>query len=198
MDNYIKKTTKTSALVEGAVMVALAAVLSYIRVFHLPWGGSVTLLSMLPVAVYSIRHGWVNGLMAAFVFSLIQFGQGIVDGIFGWGLTPVMLIACILLDYIAAFTVIGLAGVFKNKGTIGQLGGIVMVMLFRFGFHFLSGVVIWHSFGELWDGFYTENEWLYSLLYNGCYMLPEIIFTVIGAFALLKIPQTRRIILVSE
>ena len=198
MEKTTNSHSKTKMLVEGAVMVALAAVLSYIRIFHLPWGGSVTLLSMLPIAVYSIRHGVGAGVMVSFAFSLIQLGQGMLDGLFGWGLTPVMLLACILLDYVGAFTVLGFAGVFRSRGLAGQLGGTVLAVAMRAVLHFLSGVVIWHSFGELWEGFYTENEWLYSLLYNGCYMLPEMIFTVIGAMALLKIPQTRKVILTAE
>lgn len=184
---------KVLALVEGAVMVALAAVLSYVRIFHLPWGGSVTLLSMLPVVVYSIKHGIKKGLMVSFVFSLIQLGQGAIDGLFGWGLTPVMLIACILLDYILPFLVLGLAGIFRRKGTVGWLAGTAGVVVLRFVSHFLSGVVIWHSAGKLWEGFVTENEWLYSLCYNGAYMLPELIFTLIGATVLFGIPQTRKL-----
>ncbi len=187
--------SKISALVEGAVMVALAAVLSYIRVFHLPWGGSVTLLSMLPIAIYSIKHGVVNGLFAAFVFSLIQLGQGAVDGLFGWGLTPVMLIACIMLDYILPFTVLGLSGMFRKKSTVGWITGTAVAVILRFVMHFLSGVVIWHSVGKLWEDFITDNEYLYSLCYNGAYMLPELIFTLAGAVALFKIPQTRKLII---
>lgn len=96
-------------LVEGAVMIALATVLSFIKVYNLPWGGSITLLSMLPIAVYSIRYGVAKGIGASFVYSLIQLIQGATEGLFGWGLSSVMLIACILLDYIAAYTVLGLA-----------------------------------------------------------------------------------------
>lgn len=187
--------TSTQRLVEGAVMVALSAVLSYIRVFHLPWGGSVTLLSMLPIMLYSIKHGVTSGLFAAFVFSLIQLGQGAVDGLFGWGLTPVMLIACILLDYVLPFTLLGLAGTLRRYGMIGWICGTAGAIVLRFLCHFLSGVVIWHSAGQLWEGFVTDNEWLYSLCYNGAYMLPELIFTMAGAVALLKIPQTRKLIL---
>lgn len=191
----VNQHDKVTALVEGAVMVALAAVLSYIRVFHLPWGGSVTLLSMLPICLYSIKRGIVYGMSASFVFSLIQLIQGAIDGLFGWGLTPVMLIACILLDYILPFFVLGLAGVFRKHGTAGWLVGTAMVVLLRFLSHFLSGIVIWHSAGKLWEGFVTDNEVLYSLCYNGAYMLPELIFTMIGAFALFTIPQTRKLIM---
>ncbi len=189
---------KTKILVEGAVMVALATVLSYIRIFRLPWGGSITLLSMLPIVLFSIRRGLGAGLTVSFVFSLVQFTQGVVDGIFGWVLTPGMLIACILLDYIVAFTVLGLAGIFRKKGFAGWIGGIALAVVLRFVCHFLSGVVVWKSFGELWNGFSTDNTFLYSFLYNGSYMLPELIFTLIGAIALLKVPQTKRYLITTE
>lgn len=94
------KNEKVLTLVEGAVMVALATVLSFVKIVHLPWGGSITLLSMLPIIVFSIKRGVANGLAASFVFALIQFIQGCADGLFGWGLTPVSLVACIFIDYI--------------------------------------------------------------------------------------------------
>lgn len=191
-------TNKTKILVEGAAMVALATVLSYIRVFKLPWGGSITLLSMLPIALYSIRRGLKPGFAASFAFALLQFGQGILDGIFGWGLTLGMLLACIFLDYIGAFTVLGIAGIFRKKGLPGYIAGISIAIALRFLFHFASGVIIWGSFGELWSTFYTENTVLYSFVYNGCYMLPELIFTVIGAVVLLKVPQTKRFLLAED
>ena len=180
---------KTKILVEGALMIALATVLSFIRVVKLPWGGSITLLSMLPIVLFSIRRGVKAGLGVSFLFSLVQFIQGIMDGLFGWGLTPGSLIACILLDYLLAFTVLGLAGLFRTKGVGGWISGIALAVLLRFVMHFLSGVVIWKSFGQLWGDFFTENTVLYSLLYNGAYMLPEMIFTIIGAVALLKMPK---------
>lgn len=189
---------KTKILVEGAVMVALATALSFIRVLKLPWGGSITLLSMLPIVLFSIRRGVKSGLTVSFVYALIQFGQGIMDGLFGWGLTPGMLIACIFLDYLGAFTVLGIAGAFRKKGLPGWISGISLAVVLRFVFHFLSGVVIWHSYGELWNGFFTENTYLYSFLYNGCYMLPELIFTLVGAVALLSAPQTKRFLLTKE
>lgn len=192
------KNNKTKILAEGAAMVALAAVLSFIRVFKLPWGGSVTLLSMLPIVLFSIRRGIKSGFTVAFVYSLLQFAQGVMDGLFGWGLTPAMLIACIFLDYIGAFTVLGIAGLFRKKGLPGWIGGITLAVVLRFLFHFLSGVVIWHSYGSLWNGFSTENTYIYSFLYNGCYMLPELIFTLAGAIALLQAPQTKRLLISQE
>ena len=189
--------SKTRCLVEGAIMIALAAVLSYIRIIKLPWGGSITLLSMLPIVIFSIKRGVKQGLVAALIFSLIQLGQGIIDGLFGWGLTVGMLIACIFIDYIGAYTIIGIGGIFRNKGLAGWVGGTALAIFIRFLFHFISGIVIWKSYGELWNGFSTENSFIYSLLYNGPYMLPELIFTVVGAAILFKIPQIKKLI-VSE
>lgn len=192
------RNTKIQILTEGGIMVALATVLSFIPVIQLPWGGTVTLLSMLPIAIFSIRRGLKAGFAASFLYSLIQFGQGALKGLFGWGLTPGMLAACIFLDYIGAFTVLGIAGIFRKKRLPGWLGGITLALVLRFFFHFLSGVVIWQSVGELWQGFSTDNTYLYSFLYNGFYMSLELVFTLAGAAALLKIPQTRKRILLPD
>lgn len=175
-------------------MIALATVLSCICVYKLPWGGSITMLSMLPIVLYSIKNGVVRGLEVSFLFSLVQLGQGIIEGLFGWGLTPLSLVGCILFDYILAFMVIGLAGMFRNKGDVGRILGTIIALLLRFACHFTTGVIIWKSFGELWDGFSTENTYLYSLLYNGSYMLPELILTTVGAFMLLRVPVIKKII----
>ena len=193
------KNTKTRMLVEGAVMVALATVLSFLKIVKFPWGGSITVLSMLPIVVFALRHGLAAGLGVSFTYSVIQLGQGIlVDGLLGWGLTPVALICCILLDYIGAFSVLCISGVFGNKKLSRMVGGVILAMLLRFLLHYISGVAIFHSFGELWNGFSTDNTWLYSLLYNGAYMLPETVFTTAGAVILFRTPQMRRMLTPSK
>ena len=68
------------------------------------------------------------------------------------------------------------------------IGGTVLALGLRFAFHYLSGVVIFGSFGELWEGFSTDNSWLYSLLYNGAYMLPSGALCLL-VFALLHKPM---------
>ena len=193
------KNTKTRMLVEGAVMVALATVLSFLKIVKFPWGGSITVLSMLPIVVFALRHGLAAGLGVSFTYSVIQLGQGIlVDGLLGWGLTPVALICCILLDYIGAFSVLCISGVFGNKKLSRMVGGVILAMLLRFLLHYISGVAIFHSFGELWNGFSTDNTWLYSLLYIGAYMLPETVFTTAGAVILFRTPQMRRMLTTSK
>lgn len=183
----------TRMLVEGAAMIALATVLSFIKIFELPWGGSITLLSMLPICLFSIKYGVGKGLAVSFIYALLQMFISLGQ-VLSWGLTTGTLLACLFLDYLLAFTVIGFAGIFRKGEMPGWIAGTVIALLLRLFVHFLSGVLIWQSAGKLWEGFDTSNTYLYSLLYNGCYMVPEIIFTVIGAVLLLKLPQTRKLL----
>ena len=193
------KNKKIKILVEGAMMVALATVLSFFKLWQFPWGGSITVLSMLPIVVFALRYGALKGLTVSFVYSAIQLAQGILfEGLLGWGLTPTALIACIFLDYIGAFSILCLAGAFGNKKMVSVIGGTVLVMILRFSLHYFSGVLIFNSFGELWEGFSTDNTWLYSLLYNGAYMLPETVFTTLGALLLFKTPQMRKFLVLAD
>lgn len=187
--------SKIIPYIEGAMVIAMAIILGMIRIYKLPWGGAVTLFSMLPISMYSIKYGVRKGLEISFICAVFQFFQGISDGLFAWGLTPIMLASCIFLDYLLAYTVIGLAGIFRNKGAVGWISGTVIALTLRFICHFISGAVIFRSFGKLWDGFSTNNTLLYSLIYNGAYMLPEIIFTSIGAYAVFRVPIIKRLIM---
>ncbi|MDE7362893.1 MAG: energy-coupled thiamine transporter ThiT [Oscillospiraceae bacterium] len=181
--------SKILVMVEGAVMVALATGLSllsnFIPFLKLPWGGSITLLSMLPIVVNSIRNGVKSGLACSFVYSVVQLVIGMFE-VLGWGLTPTMLAACFFFDYIGAFTVLGLAGLFRKRGMSGWIGGTVMAITLRYVMHVISGAAVFASVGMLWDVIEINNPWLYSMAYNACYMLPELIFTTIGAVALFK------------
>ncbi len=190
------QNSNTYKLTLCAIMVALGAVLSLVKVVKMPFGGSVTLLSMLPCVMVSVMLGLKWGLAASFVESVIQLVFGItMDGVLGWGLTPAMLIGTILLDYILAYTVIGLAGALRNKGYMGICVGTGLAVFLRFVCHLLSGAIIFANFeqfvafGAEWVG----RPWLYSLCYNGAYMLPELITTVIAATVLFRLPQIRRI-----
>ncbi len=190
------KKTSTQILVEGAAMLTLATILSFIKVFRIPGGGSVTLVSMLPVIVFSIKYGVKNGLFVSFSYAVVQLLQGFMEGTFSFaGMTTKMLVSSIFLDYILAFSVLGLAGVFGKKKTTVCVAGTIMVLFLRFVCHFVSGVVVWKTIGELWTGGFTVNNVItYSLLYNGVYMLPEIIFTAMGTYILFTVPQTRKIL----
>ena len=191
------KKTNTYKLTVCAIMVALGAVLSLIKLWKMPFGGSVTLLSMLPCAMVSIAFGLKWGLAASFVEAVIQLAFGItMDGIFAWGLTPGSLIGVIVLDYLLAYTVIGLAGIFRGKGYLGICLGTGLSLALRFVSHLFSGAVIFANFeqfvafGADWGG----RPWLYSVCYNGAYMLPEILITMVAAVVLFKLPQLKRIL----
>lgn len=175
-----KSYSKTRTLVECALMIALGTVLANIKIYELHNGGSVTLFSMLPFILISFRHGVKWGLFTGFVNSLLQMLLGF------WapptpGLLP--LVGMILLDYVLAFTLLGLAGAiakpFHNR-MLGVAVGSAAVCAIRFVCSFLSGVLIW---GNLSDGL---PAWIYSLTYNGSYMLPETILTTIAAVLICK------------
>ncbi len=192
MNRVQSRSQQIRTLCECALMIALAVGLSYIVLIRMPFDGTVTAFSMLPICLISVRHGIKWGLGSAFCYSWFQILQG---GVFGYGLTPGMLIASLFLDYILAFTVLGLAGLFRRKGIPGMVCGIVMVCVLRFLVHFVSGVVLWANY-EQFMAFGVEwinRPVLYSICYNGAYMLPETVLTVIGAVLLFQVPQFRRI-----
>ena len=187
----MKTPSTTRTLVECAILTALSVVLSLVKVWEMPLGGSITLVSMLPVCVASYRHGLKWGLASAFVMSLFQLFFGItMSGLLGWGLTPVMLVGCMLFDYIIAFTVLGFAGTFRKLGAPGFIAGLILAILLRFASHFVSGYVIFTNLDqwELFGSVLENRPVLYSICYNGFYLLPELIITIIVAVLLLQIP----------
>lgn len=177
---------KTSKLVTTAVFIALASVLSLIRVFKMPMGGSVTLLSMLPIAVIALKYGCRWGFLSAFVYSLVQLLMDLPETM-SWGLTPAVLAGTFFLDYIGAFTALGFCGIFGKNSTKSIVSGIALAMVIRFLFHLLSGCILFSTWA--WEGW---NPYVYSFCYNGLFMLPEMIFTIAGALLLFKLPSFKK------
>ena len=191
---------RTFNLVLAGVMIAMGTALGFVKPFELPYGGAITLCSMLPVMFFSYRCGLKWGLSAGLVFSVLQllFGLDALKGI-----SAMMVVGSIFLDYSLAFTVLGLAGMFrgkiKNDAAAFTLGSFVSMML-RYFCSFLSGWVLWASFNETADmqGFIatffpalgnlsgTALAVVYSLVYNGSYMIPEIILTCVVGFLLVQ------------
>ena len=183
------KREKIIKLAEGSVMLALSIVLSMVKIWEMPMGGSITLLSMLPVCLISARYGVKGALPVAFLNSAVQLFMGIASGnVFVYCTTAFTVIVCTLFDYIVPFTVLGFAGVFRKKyGNMGFIAGVILCMFLRFLCHYITGVVIWGQWAE------NMSPYLYSLIYNGQYMLPECVLTSIGAYLVIKSRVLERI-----
>ncbi len=174
-------------IVLSAIMIAIGTVLSLdMFKFGGLWlfGGGVTFCSMLPLVIVSYIYGCRWGAFTAFAYSLIQLVQG-VDNV-QYATSVPMAIAIILLDYIIAYTVIGFAGMFKNvikNQSVALAAGIWVTFFVRFACHFITGWVIWDA---LWPNDLGMIAPVYSLYYNGSYMLPEAIITSVVAVILMK------------
>lgn len=184
------KQGRTRILTECAILVALSAVLQMIPLISLPNGGTVTLAAMAPIVLASLRHGPRWGLLTAFVASLVQMLLGGISSppteTIGW------FFLVVLLDYVLAYTVLGLAPVFAalfgKKRRAGIVVGSTAVVALRFLCHFLSGVLIWGVYAPQ-----GSPVWLYALLYNGSYMLPECVITTVVVYVLVLATEKGRI-----
>ncbi len=202
------KNKKTEKLVETAIMIALSFALAFVSdlipFLQLPFGGKVTLVSCLPLVYIGVRYGIGQGFLAGLISGVIQLATGFIKHpssliMEHWYETAAML----LLDYIIAYTVIGLSGLMKKsrhaplKLAVGSITGLTA----RYLCHILSG---WIFFGQWAEWFFTDPETIggatklgefvmshfsgsglavaYSAVYNGLYMIPEIVVTaVVGA-----------------
>jgi thiamine transporter len=153
-----KNSFDTRVLAEIAIAVALATVLSYIKIFSMPYGGSVTLGSMVPILLIAFRSDLKIGVITGVLYGFVQMTLD------GWVYHPLGMI----LDYPLAFGVLGLAAYFKKSPLIGVITALVL----RFISHFISGVVFFGMYAP--EGM---SPIVYSFLYNGGYMLPEIIIS---------------------
>jgi thiamine transporter len=176
--------SRTAKLVEGAMMVALAFVLSMIPLYSLPWGGDITCFSTLPLFVMSLRHGCRWGVGTAAVYSLAQLMQGMGNVALvktWWGM-----VLCALLDYVLAYTVLGFAGpVARRFGrpAAGLAAGIALTGLVRLLCSWLSGIVLWSDYA--WEGW---PVWAYSAAYNAAWCLPDLAIVLAAAVLLGRIP----------
>ncbi|MCR4576345.1 MAG: energy-coupled thiamine transporter ThiT [Clostridiales bacterium] len=177
----LKSIKNTNVLVECAVLLAIANILSFFKIEKLFWGfgGGVTALSMLPLIIVCRRHGTVIGMLTAFAHSLLQLVFGLDNVQYATGF--LMAVGIILLDYIIAYTVIGLSGIFsaeKHADAKSIILGIVFTFTLRLVCHFISGWWIWDA---LWPNDMGMVSPIYSIVYNASYMIPEMVFTCVAA-----------------
>lgn len=214
---------KVSRLTLSAMMIALATALAvvceFIPVLHLPFGGGFTIASMLPIVLVSYLFGLRWGFFSSAVYSLIQIlfsiarGGSLValftpnsDDFMGYSAAVWILI----LDYLVAYTVLGIGGIFRKKiknKTAALVLGVVVALSLRYLVHIVSGYIFYGAWAEWFFGqeglFLGEKiltsvhgkalAWLYSTVYNGLYMIPEIVITALCAVAVARIPMIRRI-----
>ena len=174
------KTQNVRALTECSIMVALSTVLSVFLLFEMPYGGSVTPASMLPVLILAYRHGTKWGIGSALVASLLQALLGLKN--FSYFTSPASIVALLVFDYILAFVVFGAFG-FLRKHSKNQLTALLSASVFssllRYACHVISGATIWAGLSIP-----DEAALIYSLSYNATYMLPESIILILATFYL--------------
>ena len=158
---------QTKIIAEVVVAVALAYVLNLIVIFRLPQGGSVTAVSMVPILWLALRRGLKIGVFGGMVFGLVDmFPQPFI-------VHP----AQFLLDYPLAFGALGLAGLFRGRPILGVIVGIAG----RFIFHFISGVIFFAMYAPA-----GMHPAVYSAIYNGSYLVVELVFSVIVMYILVR------------
>ncbi len=184
METKTLQSKQILALTQSAIFIALATVLSFLPVYKMPMGGSVTLASMLPILFIGVKFGYKWGISSAGIYAAIQLFQALIEGnVFIYCNGAGIVILCVLFDYIVPFGILGLSAFARPKSGKGlsiikttiTFGVLVAI---RFVCHYITGVAIWGQWAPEGMG-----KFLYSLLYNGQYMLPELIITlVIGVF----------------
>lgn len=183
----MKSKTNLLRLVESALLLAVATVLSMIKVLDLPYGGSITACSALPVLLVAYRHGTPWGLFTGFAYSLLQLLLGL--NTLSYFTTPLSIVAVIVLDYLLAFTVLGLGGLFRRAvptQSAALLLGALLTGILRYCLHVISGCTVWAGLSIP-----DEAALTYSLAYNATYMVPEIIVTLLGVWYLSRALDVR-------
>lgn len=172
-DTASKRTNRTRALVYGALCLTLSFVLSYFKLFSMPFGGSITLVSMLPLMLYANCFGPAAGFLAALGYALLQIVQG------AWIVHPIQFV----LDYFVAFTCLGIPSLFPKNLPLGAAVGGLSRMLVSV----VSGAIFFAD-GGLDYG--IANPWVYSFLYNALTVGIDTILCVIVAC----LPPVKRLV----
>lgn len=209
-------STKTKRITESAMLLAIAIVLELVAKMFIPeqtFGGQITIVSMLPVVLISYRHGVKWGVVASFTYALLEMAIGMknvsaafLPGYFGDGAMILNAVVMCLLDYVIAYTMMCLGGVFRNKiqkPGISLMCGSLVALGARYLTHVASGYILFSSWAEWYftqEGFPAWGARLvealspemlsltYSAVYNGMYMVPEMVFTAIAAVIIARIP----------
>jgi len=177
MDESKKTIFETKVLAEIIIFAALSAGLYTLTLpfLTLPFGGSVTAGSMVPIFWLALRRGYKAGIIGGVTFGLAALSIDIVR-------LPYSPIAAnpasILFDYVIAFGILGIAGIFKKY----PLVGVAVASVLRFFSHFLSGLIFWSIYAE----YYGLSPIIYSAIYNGSFMTVETVISLFLMYFILK------------
>ena len=219
--NTSQKTQRlTVSAIMLATATVLAAICALIPFLHLPFGGGFTIASMLPLVLIAYMYGTKWGLFCAFTYSVIQILLDLISGkgsllmgyflptsedFMGFGVA----IGILLLDYFVAYTALGLGGILRNRlpKTPAIVLGVIIALSARYAVHIVSGYLFFGAWAEWFftqEGFYAIGNLIlnafsgqllaivYSIFYNGLYMIPEIIITAICASGVSFIPYMKK------
>lgn len=156
--------SKTRMIAEAGVAIAIAQVLSFITLFHMPQGGSIKAASMVPLMIFAYRWGGTRGILAGVVYGILHFLLGFKSSIH---------YLSIILDYLVAYGVIGVCGYFKDN-MIGLVSGSIVAIALRWFASVTSGAVVFASYAPQ-----GQNPWIYSMIYNASYMVPDGILNIV-------------------
>jgi thiamine transporter len=161
-----KKRMSTKQLVFCAAAMALAFITSYIKIWNMPWGGSVTLCSMLFIVLVANWYGAGTGIFVGLAYGILQFIQE----------PYVLSFFQVCCDYILAFAALGVAGFFAKKKH-GLLKGYIAAVLARGAFHALGGYLYWMDYMP--ENFPQSLKSIYPIAYNYSYLLVEAVITIV-------------------
>ena len=156
--------SKTRMIAEAGVAIAIAQVLSFITLFHMPQGGSIKAASLVPLMIFAYRWGGTRGIWAGVVYGVLHFLLGFKSSIH---------YLSIILDYLVAYGAIGVCGYFKDNMT-GLVSGSIVAIALRWFASVTSGAVVFASYAPQ-----GQNPWIYSMIYNASYMIPDGILNII-------------------
>ena len=156
--------SKTRMIAEAGVAIAIAQVLSFITLFHMPQGGSIKAASLVPLMIFAYRWGGTRGIWAGVVYGVLHFLLGFKSSIH---------YLSIILDYLVAYGAIGVCGYFKDNIT-GLVSGSIVAIALRGFASVTSGAVVFASYAPQ-----GQNPWIYSMIYNASYMVPDGILNII-------------------
>lgn len=172
----MKKVKLSQKLTESGLMLALTTILSVFAIAKLPYGGEITLASMLPMIIIAYRYGFSWGVLTGMTYGVIQMLLGLNN--LSYATSAVAVIAIIVLDYLLAFSSVSVAAVFRRMTSqrSALAAAALTACVLRYLFHVISGCTVWAGLSIP-----TADALIYSLIYNATYMLPEMIVTCVAA-----------------